>query len=258
LFSYCGKILHLKVTSDPCEDGTFKAYVTFDHPQSVETALVLNGTTLNGLNTLHIELAPSTYVPDMEGVPHKSELTPELQKMTDVMSNLIAGGYKINQNVMNKAKEFDEKVGITDKLKETKEKVEKIGEQLDEKLHITEKIEIVQTKIKEVETKLDLSNKTKEIGETTKNVFQTIQNSVQTNMQSVGNDVDNFIENHENIKKGVDQAKQWGQFLFSKTSQVVGTLNTMINETSTQVQQKVQENSTQTNPPVQEKIKETN
>jgi len=69
----------------------------------------------------------------------------------------------------------------------------------------------------------------------------------------MGNDVDNFIENHETIKKGVDQAKQWGQFLFSKTSQVVGTIGTMINETTTQVQEKVNV----TNPPVQDQEKVT-
>jgi len=132
--------------------------------------------------------------------------------------------------------------------------LKKIGEQLDEKLKITEKIDKVQTKYKEVEGKLDLGNKTKEIGEQTKNVVQTIGTTVSTNIQSMGNDVENFLESHETLKKGVGQAKKWGEFLFSKGEQVVGTLGTMINETTTQVKEKVhgnQETVPETKPPVQ-------
>jgi len=242
-FSYCGKITNLYV--EQAELGAFKAYITFDHAQSVETALVINGTTFNGVN-IKIERAPFVDIPiQTEGIKNKPELPQGLQTMTNVMSNLITGGYKLSQDVLGKAKEFDEKVGITDKLKDTKDKVqhkvEEIGGTLDEKLKITEKIDTVQSKFKEVEGKLDLGTKTKEIGEQTKSVVQTIGSTVQTNVQSMGNDVENFIEKHETLKKGVDQVKKIGDFLWSTGEQIVGTVGNVINETTTQVKEKIQE-----------------
>jgi len=236
-FSFCGKITHL--STEPADNGTFRAFITFDHIQSVETALVVDGTNLNG-SIIHTELAPLTSIPVQTEVINntESDLPPVIQSMSVVMSNLVAGGYKLSQEALNKAKTFDEQHKITEKLKDTtskvQNKVEQIGEQIDEKLQITEKFNdlktTVQTKYKEVEEKLDLNNKTKQIGETTTLVIQNLQTTVTTNVQSIGSDVEQFIDNHETLKNGVNQAKQWTQFLWSKTGEVVGNIGNMINE----------------------------
>jgi gas vesicle protein len=253
-FKYCGNITHLY--TQPSEDGTHHAYITFDHPQSVEMALVLNGSIVNGRSII-TERASSLPFPTENIKRESKELPPPLESMSTAMSNLITGGYVLSQEALNKAKEFDEKIKFTEKLKETKDKVqssvEHLGEQIDEKLHLTQALNDIQTTFKGVEEKLDLGTKTKQIGETTSTFFSTLGSTVSTNVQYIGHDIENFVEKHETLKKGVDQVKSWGNFISTKTKEVVGTIGDVVDETKS----KVEENVQNLQPKVEEKIQET-
>jgi hypothetical protein len=277
-FGFCGNVVHLK--TEAVEKDTFKAFITFDNSQSYLMALALNGTLMKG-KAIKIEPAvnyvpPQTTQPKVQPQPQQ-ELPSGLRTMTSIMSTIIANGYKLGQDALNKAKEFDEKIGLVDKLKDTttnvkknveqlgtqvdeklhinekltevqtkikdtttnvKKNVEQLGTQVEEKLHINEKISGVQTKLKEVEQKLDIENRTKQLGEQTTNFFT-----------NVGSGVEQFISSHETLQKGVDQAKQLGQnvgqFLTSKKDELTGTVNNVINQTSTQVQNKINQETQQ-------------
>ncbi|XP_022747911.1 binding partner of ACD11 1-like [Durio zibethinus] len=160
-FSFSGEIEHVEMHGD--NERSQVAYVAFKDPSGAETAVLLSGATIVD-QSVNIELAPD-YKP-----PATSSATPAtenkcagqaisaVQKAEDVVSSMLAGGFILGKDAVNKAKAFDEKHQLTSTA------TAKVAS-LDQKIGLTEKISagttMVNDKVREMDQKFQVSEKTK-------------------------------------------------------------------------------------------------
>lgn len=161
-FSFSGDIEYVEVQSDT--ERTQIAYVTFKDPQGAETAVLLSGATIVD-SVVTITLAPDYQLPPAASAPPLVEenKTPggsesALRKAEDVVSSMLAKGFILGKDAVNKAKSFDDKHQLTSTA--TAKVVT-----FDRKLGLSEKIIIgtsaVNDKVREVDQKFQVSEKTK-------------------------------------------------------------------------------------------------
>ncbi|KAI3949118.1 hypothetical protein MKW92_019726 [Papaver armeniacum] len=159
-FSFSGDIEYVEIQSE--NERCQNAYVTFKDPQGADTALLLSGATIVDLSVTitpapDYELPPAALNPPAEsqtgGVPESA-----VQKAEDVVSSMLAKGFILGKDAVNKAKAFDEKHQFTSTA--TAKVVS-----LDQKIGLTEKISmgttVVNEKVKEMDQKFQVSEKTK-------------------------------------------------------------------------------------------------
>ncbi|XVF42909.1 hypothetical protein PTKIN_Ptkin01aG0403500 [Pterospermum kingtungense] len=160
-FSFSGEIEHVEMHGD--NERSQVAYVTFKDPQGAETAVLLSGATIVD-QSVTIELAPD-YKP-----PATASATPAVenkgagqaesavQKAEDVVSSMLARGFILGKDAVNKAKAFDEKHQFTSTASA------KVAS-MDQKIGFTEKISagtsMVNEKVREMDQKFQVSEKTK-------------------------------------------------------------------------------------------------
>ncbi|KAE8677340.1 Binding partner of ACD11 1 [Hibiscus syriacus] len=137
------------------------AYITYKDPQGAETAVLLSGATIVD-KFVSIELA-TDYKP-----PANAFTTPATgdsgqaeavyTKAEDVVSTMLAKGFIMGKDALNKAKAFDEKHQVTSTASV------KIAS-LDQKIGFSEKISagsiVVNEKMREVDQKYQVSEKSK-------------------------------------------------------------------------------------------------
>lgn len=161
-FSFSGDIEYVEVQSDT--ERTQIAYVTFKDPQGAETAVLLSGATIVD-SVVTITLAPDYQLPPAASAPPLVEenKTPggsesALRKAEDVVSSMLAKGFILGKDAVNKAKSFDDKHQLTSTA--TAKVVT-----FDRKLGLSEKISMgtsaVNDKVREVDQKFQVSEKTK-------------------------------------------------------------------------------------------------
>lgn len=160
-FSFSGEIDHIELQSENERSQT--AYVTFQDAQGAETAVLLSGATIVD-QSVTIALAPDYKPPAIASAsPMATENnsgaagTP-VQKAEDVVTTMLAKGFVLGKDALNKAKGFDEKHQFTSTASAT-------VASLDQKIGLTEKITLgttlVNDKMKEVDQKFQVSEKTK-------------------------------------------------------------------------------------------------
>lgn len=161
-FSFSGDIEYVEMQSG--NERSQIAYVTFKDTQGAETALLLSGATIVDLSVTitpaeDYELPPSAVaasLPSENKVPAGSESV--VQKAEDVVSSMLAKGFILGKDAVNKAKSFDDKHQLTSTA--TAKVVS-----LDKKIGLTEKISmgttVVNDKVKEMDQKFQVSEKTK-------------------------------------------------------------------------------------------------
>ncbi|BBH02826.1 RNA-binding family protein with RRM/RBD/RNP motifs [Prunus dulcis] len=152
------------------------AYVTFKDVQGAETAVLLSRMTLhigrddNAVGATIVDMSVTiTLAPDYELPPaataanvteNKSPGGAEsaLRKAEDVVSGMLAKGFVLGKDAVNKAKNFDEKHQLTSTASE------KVAS-FDKKIGLSEKISagtsVVGDKVREVDQKFQVSEKTK-------------------------------------------------------------------------------------------------
>ncbi|KAL3834938.1 hypothetical protein ACJIZ3_009674 [Penstemon smallii] len=161
-FSFSGDIQYVETRSDT--ERSQIAFVTFKDVQGAETAVLLSGATIVDM-TVNITLDPDYILPPAASAPplpsdKKSGGGSEsaFQKAEDVVSSMLAKGFILGKDAVNKAKSFDEKHQLTSTASA---KVVSF----DKKIGLTEKISIgtsiVNDKVREVDSKLQVSEKAK-------------------------------------------------------------------------------------------------
>ncbi|RZC74095.1 hypothetical protein C5167_049578 [Papaver somniferum] len=161
-FSFSGDIEYVEIQSE--NERCQNAYVTFKDPQGADTALLLSGATIVDLSVTitpapDYELPPAALNPPAAGESQTGGV-PEsaVQKAEDVVSSMLAKGFILGKDAVNKAKAFDEKHQFTSTA--TAKVVS-----LDQKIGLTEKISmgttVVNEKVKEMDQKFQVSEKTK-------------------------------------------------------------------------------------------------
>lgn len=161
-FSFSGEIGCIELQSENERSQT--AYVTFKDAQGAETAVLLSGATIVD-QSVTIALAPD-YKPPVTvpasptAAENKNAGTAEsaVQKAEDVVTTMLAKGFVLGKDALNKAKTFDEKHGFTSTASAT-------VASLDQKIGLSEKITIgttlVNDKMREVDQKFQVTEKTK-------------------------------------------------------------------------------------------------
>ncbi|KAF8412570.1 hypothetical protein HHK36_000539 [Tetracentron sinense] len=161
-FSFSGDIEYVEMQS---EIERFQiAYVTFKDSQGAETALLLSGATIVDLSVT-ITPAPDYQLPPAaSALPAGTEIkigvgaNSAVQKAEDVVSSMLAKGFILGKDAVNKAKSFDEKHQFTSTA------TAKVSS-LDKKIGFSEKISVgtsaVNEKVKEMDQKFQVSEKTK-------------------------------------------------------------------------------------------------
>ncbi|KAL9225056.1 hypothetical protein vseg_001024 [Gypsophila vaccaria] len=170
-FSFSGEIEHVEMQSGNERSQT--AYVTFKESQGAETAALLSGATIVD-QPVTIALAPD-YKPPVIASPMTTESNSGIagspvQKAEDVVTSMLAKGFVLGKDALNKAKTFDEKHQFTSTAAAT-------VASLDQKIGLSEKISmgttLVNDKMKEVDQKFQVSEKTK-------SAFQAAEQTVST------------------------------------------------------------------------------
>ncbi|KAK1306633.1 hypothetical protein QJS10_CPA10g01201 [Acorus calamus] len=134
-FSFSGDIEYVEMQS--ADEWSQIAHVTFKDSQGAETALLLSPKDSN---------------------PGGSSTESAVQKAEDVVSGMLAKGFILGKDALNKAKSFDEKHQLTSTA------TAKVTS-LDKKIGLSEKVSMgaaaVNSKVKEVDQKFQVSEKTK-------------------------------------------------------------------------------------------------
>lgn len=169
-FSFSGDIEYIEMKS--FDERSQVAYVTFKDTQGAETALLLSGATIVDLS-VSIEVAegyelppaaqaaaiasspPSVPIEDRAPAPGAGS---PLQKAEDVVSSMLAKGFVLGRDALNKAKSFDERHQLTSTASA---KVTSF----DKKIGLSEKVTLgasaVNEKVKDLDQKFQVSEKTK-------------------------------------------------------------------------------------------------
>ncbi|KAK8593802.1 hypothetical protein V6N13_042626 [Hibiscus sabdariffa] len=160
-FSFSGDIEHVEMHSN--NERSQVAYVTFKEPQGAETAVLLSGATIVD-QSVTIELAPDYKPPAIASTTPATQnkdagqAESAVQKAEDVVTSMLAKGFILGKDAVNKAKAFDEKHQFTSTA------TAKVAS-LDQKIGFTEKISVgttlVNDKVREMDQKFQVSEKTK-------------------------------------------------------------------------------------------------
>ncbi|XP_057540720.1 binding partner of ACD11 1 [Amaranthus tricolor] len=160
-FSFSGEIEHIELQSENERSQT--AYVTFKDAQGAETAVLLSGATIVD-QSVTIALAPDYQPPaTVSASPVATEddgvtAAGPVQKAEDVVTTMLAKGFVLGKDAVNKAKAFDDKHRFTSTASAT-------VASLDQKIGLSQKISmgttLVNDKMKEVDQKFQVSEKTK-------------------------------------------------------------------------------------------------
>ncbi|CAL0311797.1 unnamed protein product [Lupinus luteus] len=159
-FSFSGDIVYVELKSH--DEKSQNAYITFKDSQGAETAVLLSGATIVDLS---VTITPD---PDYQLPPaalassEKESKTPgsesALQKAEDVVTSMLAKGFILGKDAVNKAKTFDERLQLTSTA------TAKVAS-LDQKIGLSDKLTVgaavVSDKVREVDQKFQVSEKTK-------------------------------------------------------------------------------------------------
>ncbi|KAJ6811414.1 binding partner of ACD11 1-like isoform X2 [Iris pallida] len=162
-FSFSGDIEYVEMQSG--DEWSQVAYVTFKDSQGVETALLLSGATIVDLSVIVTPAADYQLPPAASAPPPYKDTTRSgggsesaVQKAEDVVSSMLAKGFILGKDAVNKAKAFDEKHQFTSTA------TAKVAS-LDQKIGLSEKITMgtsaVNEKVKEMDQKFQVAEKTK-------------------------------------------------------------------------------------------------
>lgn len=165
-FSFSGEIEYIDIQSD--NERAQNAFVTFKDCQGAETAVLLSGATIVD-QSVTIVLAPDYNLPPSATTPpvQQPSATDQqsggvaesaVQKAEDVVSSMLAKGFILGKDAVNKAKAFDEKHQFTSTAAAK-------AATIDQKIGLSEKISIgttiVNEKVKDLDQKFQVSEKTK-------------------------------------------------------------------------------------------------
>jgi len=166
-FSFCGRITHLtlrKTAIDP--SGVQEAVVVFETDSAAKTALLLTNALIVDRPITVVSYFPSQIEVDASAPPvaEKPYNVPDSESTkTSVMASLLAAGYVLGSDAINKAKSVDEQHKISQQFKVGAEQIKIKANELDKTLHISETANTIKTgvvdKVKEVDEKLHISEK---------------------------------------------------------------------------------------------------
>ncbi|KAJ6771798.1 SERINE/ARGININE-RICH SPLICING FACTOR [Salix koriyanagi] len=143
-------------------ETTQLAYVTFEESQGADTAMLLSGAIVADLSVLITPVEDYQLPP--EAISSKLEKPPAtdsaVKKAEDVVSTMLAKGFVLGKDAINKAKAFDERIHLTSNASATVASI-------DHKMGLSEKLSVgtavVNEKVREMDEKFQVLVKTKTV-----------------------------------------------------------------------------------------------
>eukprot|EP01116_Phalansterium_solitarium_P018702 TRINITY_DN5050_c0_g1_i1.p2 TRINITY_DN5050_c0_g1~~TRINITY_DN5050_c0_g1_i1.p2 ORF type:complete len:284 (-),score=101.05 TRINITY_DN5050_c0_g1_i1:608-1459(-) len=168
-FSFCGKITKLYLKQDEGRN-TKSAIVQFETESAAKTALLLSNALIVDLPIAVVPYSQAAVTAPLAPAAEPADITTrdfgvpdEQRSKTSVIVSLLAAGYVVGEDAIQKAKEFDEKHSILLQARIGFETVKAKALEVDQKLHISEKVaaaaHIVEDKAKQVDEKYQVSAK---------------------------------------------------------------------------------------------------
>ncbi|XP_071735755.1 binding partner of ACD11 1-like [Rutidosis leptorrhynchoides] len=160
-FSFSGNIHYIEIKSE--SETTKLAFVTFKETQGANTAVLLTGATIGELpvSVRHVEnyqLPPEAPPLTQIGSPSAESVGEVAQKAEEVVSTMLAKGFVLGKDALQKAKSFDEKHKLTTNTSATVASI-------DRKMGLTQKFNMgtaaVNEKMKEVDERYQVTEATK-------------------------------------------------------------------------------------------------
>ncbi|KAE9613281.1 hypothetical protein Lal_00027568 [Lupinus albus] len=160
-FSFSGDIEYVELKSH--DEKSQIAYITFKDSQGAETAVLLSGATIVDMSVTitpdpDYQLPPAALTSSAKESKTPSGSESALQKAEDVVTSMLAKGFILGKDAVNKAKTFDEKHQLTSTA------TAKVAS-LDQKIGLSDKLtvgaSVVSDKVREVDQKFQVSEKTK-------------------------------------------------------------------------------------------------
>ncbi|KAJ6771797.1 RNA-BINDING (RRM/RBD/RNP MOTIFS) FAMILY PROTEIN [Salix koriyanagi] len=159
-FSFSGDILYVEMQRE--SETTQLAYVTFEESQGADTAMLLSGAIVADLSVLITPVEDYQLPP--EAISSKLEKPPAtdsaVKKAEDVVSTMLAKGFVLGKDAINKAKAFDERIHLTSNASATVASI-------DHKMGLSEKLSVgtavVNEKVREMDEKFQVLVKTKTV-----------------------------------------------------------------------------------------------
>ncbi|KAF0892243.1 hypothetical protein E2562_014828 [Oryza meyeriana var. granulata] len=156
-FSFSGDIVHVEMQSG--DELSQVAYITFKDNQGSETAMLLTGATIVDMAVI---VTPATdyelpaYV--LAALEPKDAKPSALQKAEDIVGTMLAKGFILGRDALDRAKTLDEKHQLTSTA------TARVSS-FDKRIGLSEKISVgtsaVNDKVKEMDQKYQVSEKTR-------------------------------------------------------------------------------------------------
>ncbi|KAK9935392.1 hypothetical protein M0R45_022495 [Rubus argutus] len=161
-FSFSGEIKYVEMQSET--ENTQLSYVTFKDSQGADTAILLSGATIADLS---VTIAPAKdyQLPPQAVLPSSPEKRPAVSssavhKAEDVVSTMLAKGFILGKDALNKAKALDEQHNLTSKASATVVTI-------DQKMGLMEKVSmgkaVLNEKVRQVDERFMVSERTKSV-----------------------------------------------------------------------------------------------
>ncbi|XP_066319257.1 binding partner of ACD11 1-like [Miscanthus floridulus] len=178
-FSFSGEIVHVELQS--CDERSQFAYITFRDNQGAERAMLLTGATIEDMAVIITPATdyklPASVLADLES-KNTGGMESALQKAEDIVGSMLAKGFVLGMDAVEKAKAFDEKHQLTSTA------TAKVAS-LDRTMGLSQKFStgtlVVNEKMKEMDEKYQVAEKTKSALAAAEQTVSTASSAIMSN-----------------------------------------------------------------------------
>jgi RNA recognition motif-containing protein len=234
-FTFCGALSQITLVTTPGQEAQ-SAFIVFATPEAAETALLLTNAHIVD-RAIKVQLFTEAGVPlpgtgsgasattvNADQIQQRDHSAPDAQRSkTSVIASLFAAGYSLGDDVVRKAREYDEHHSITAHVKVGADIVKAKIQQVDQQFGISDKAATVRDAailgVQRIDDNLKISDKATSIAQ-----------SFTTTMS----DFANRAMQNENIAKGVNK-------ISTTITEVKTTIQTKIDAEKSEIKQAIEE-----------------
>lgn len=154
-FLFCGKIKDFELQKDE-STGKQSALVWFEREPAAKTATLLTNALIDDSH-ITVEAYFKDAIPTGDEVHDESQ---EGKPKSKIIAEYLAAGYQLQDQVIAKGLEYDQKYNLSDKVKAYLAQLQETVKQLDEKYKLTE---TVTAKAGEIDNKYQVQDKVKQV-----------------------------------------------------------------------------------------------
>ena len=163
-FSFCGTIQHFEMIES---DDAYAALIVFDKDSAANTAKLLTNAVI-----VDSQVSVSSYFePTAES---KKSVEQVVKPALHTVAQLLAAGYKLSDNIINRAKTVDSNLGFTSTLSHYAEQAKEEVLKLENRYHL---LETVQTQVKSVDERFGVSKTANDLYSNASSVATNVANT---------------------------------------------------------------------------------